>query len=275
MGDNKHIVRGEKIRVGISDPELAGRVKVRLNDLSGPVLWFIKFNIILDPVTVSHKSMTVTETNGYILDTEITYDTAKNMIVMKPTDPYEEGIYYILTITRKVRSKGGNNLKRDIHIVFKIKDRRIEEYRILPPETVVEKPRKKPEKLKRETAARAFSPEVKEKIDKTPAASLPYGKFGVNVLILVLGIPAALSGLLLDSQYVVLGGAALVLAGIAHLCIQLVNRKKRAAMVYNIGVMHFNAGFYKAAAKRFAKAHELDEQNELAEYAAGKVKFYT
>ena len=264
------------IRVAVSDPALASKLKVSVIAKNEPVYWYIKFNIILDPLTVSGKSMKVTETNGYILDTEISYDLIKNLIVIKPTDPYEEGIFYILSITRRVRSKGGNRLKRDIYILFKIKDNRIEEYKMLPPDTVVEKPRKKPERLKAETAARAFgyTPQVQAKLDKTPAASLPYGKFGINLLLPVLAMPVALAGLWLGITAVVMAGGILLVAGIAHLSIQAGNSKKRAAFIYNLGVMFFNAGFYRAASKRLKKAARLDPHNELAEYAAGKVTYY-
>ena len=268
--------KSKNIRVAISDPSLAEKLRIRLPDFADDICWYIKFNIALDPLSVSDKSMTVTEANGYILETDISYDTERNLIVICPADPYEEGISYILTITRKVRSKSGSHLKRTIYVLFKIKDHRIEEYKLLPSDTVVKPPRKKPEKLKAETAARvyAFSPQVRAKVEKTPAHSLPYGKLGVNFLLALIGIPVSLIGLISRTQAVVLAGTLLLCLGLLHMIIQLANKKKRAAIAYNIGTMFFNAGFYKAAAKAFNKAFNLDQSNELAEMAVNKSKFY-
>ena len=277
MADNRNIVNDTKIRVAVSDPALAEKVKINLPDASEPVFWYIKFNTELDAVSVNHKSMRVTEENGYILETEITYDTKKHLIVIKPIDPYEEGIYYILTISKKVSSKGGNKLRRDIYILFKIKDKRIDEYRALPPDTVVEKPRKKPEKLKRETAARAYTSEASLKIEKTAAAALPtlpYGKMGINVLVAGLSMPVVILGLLSQTDSWIYSGTGILLLGIIHLIIQMINKKKRACVVYNAGVVLFNAGRYKGAAKRLEKAAKLDPMNELAEYAISRVKYY-
>jgi hypothetical protein len=282
----KNIVNDPGIRLAISDQELAGRIKVRLPNNDDPVYWYIKFNTVLDEHTVSHKTMTVTEENGYILDTEITYDITKNVIVIKPTDPYEEGIYYILTVTKKVSSKGGNRLKKDIHILFKIKDKRIDEYKTLPPETVVQKPRVKPEKLKREIAARAFFPDAVpktapkavpkyvSKLAKTKTASLPYGKMKINIILAVLGIPVTVTGLFLNIELVVYGGAGILILGIVHLIVQMANKRKQSAVLYNIGVMFFNSGSYKKAAKRLAKSARLDPGNKMAEHAATEVKHY-
>jgi hypothetical protein len=273
----KNIFNDPNIRVAVSDPDLADRIKVRLPNNSDPVYWYIKFNTALDPYTVSHKSMKVTEENGYILDTEITYDVNKNFIVIKPTDPYEEGIYYILTITKKVRSKSGNRLRRDIYILFKIKDRRIDEYKVLPPDAIIPKPRKKPEKLKKLTVQRAYTPEIARKIEKTaraPRPSLPYGPMGINVVLAAISIPIVLAGIFMGVPGWVYGGALVLLAGIIHVSFQMGNKRKRSSLIYNTGVMLFNAGVYKSAAKRLNKSAQLDPYNELAEYAAGKVKYY-
>lgn len=274
----KATVNHQSIRVAASDPALAGKLKVHLgDDTEGPILWYIKFNIVLDPQTVSGKSMTVMETGGYIIESEITYDTEKNHIVIKPVDPYEEETFYVLNITRKVRSKGGHNLKREIHILFKIKNNRIEEYKMLAPNVEVAKPRKKPEKLKAETAARVygFTPKQQAKLDKAPAATLPFDNPKINVVLLILGVPTALAGLWIDVLPAIYAGAALLAAGMLHLAIQFANKRKRAAFQYNIGALFFNAGFYKAANKRFRKASALDTNNEMAEFALRRSAFYT
>lgn len=277
-GNRRSSVSSRNVRVGISDASLLSKTRIDVPDDSLDVCWYIKFNITLDPETVSSETMTVTETNGFILETEIYYDLDKNLILIKPTDPYEEGIFYILTITRKVRSQGGNRLKHDIYVVFKIRNNRIDSYELLPAATAVEKPRKKPEKLKKETAARARAaglvvpkPSPRQEVRKAPARTVPYGKFRINLLLPAVAIPVALSGLHLDIQIMVIVGAVLLTAGIIHLSLQLANKKRRAAVTYNFGAMFFNSGFHKAAHKRFKKANALDPDNELAKKAMQEV----
>ncbi|MDR1705831.1 MAG: hypothetical protein LBS19_14260 [Clostridiales bacterium] len=259
-----------------NDPRLAGKLKVRLDDSEGPVLWYIKFNIVLDPESVSSETTTVTETNGYILETDIAYDTERNLIVITPTDPYEEGVFYVLTISKKVRSAGGQQMGRDIHILFKIKNKKIEEYKMVPAGTKIAAARKKPEKLKAQTAARVygFSPEQKKRIESVKAGTLPFDKMNINIALAVLSIPVTLIGVIGALTPVVYAGAALLLGGILHIIIQLRNKSRRSAFQYNAGVFLFNAGRYKAALKRFERAVELNPHNEMAEHAVNKSSFY-
>ena len=273
----KASINNERIRVAVNDPNLIGKVKTAVTDLNEDLFWYIKFNIVLDPLSISRKTMNVMETDGYILDSHISYDSSKNLIVIKPIDPYKEGIFYILNIKKKVRSIGGNNMKRDIHILFKIKEGRISsDYKILGPNVTVAKPKKKPASLKAQTVSKVYSfdDKQKKKIAKMPKDMLPYDNMKVNFLAAIIGLIIALAGLMADFLPVVAIGGIGLLIGLIHLSVQFAVKKERSVLQYNIGVIMFNAGFYKSAKKHFAKAFKIDELNEMAEYALNKTSFF-
>lgn len=273
-------VKDGNIRIAVSDPGLAGKVKADIRGINEKIYWYIRFNIVLDPETVSSRTMSVMETNGYILDTEISYDPEKNRIILNPVDNYQEDIFYILKIRRKVRSAGGNNLKREINILFKLKDNQISEYKILEPSVKVAKPRKKPKRLKTPKIQATASPvpiapspgREKREAAQEGLIRLPYGNMRINVVIALLGLSLALGGVLPDIMPLAVSGAALCAAGFIHITVQLSNKKRRSVVIYNMGVMSYNTGKYNKAAKRFDKALSLDGKNELALRAAEKIK---
>ena len=50
----------------------------------------------------------------------IRYDTKNEIIEVEPLEPYSTNEYYFLTITKNVKSRGGQSLKEPVQIKFKL-----------------------------------------------------------------------------------------------------------------------------------------------------------
>lgn len=87
---------------------------------TGNFVWRVKFSTPLNPSTVNATNMYLTSEAGELLKTSIRYNVEENMIEVQPLEPYAEGVSYYLTITTKVRSKGGQRLKEPVKIKFNL-----------------------------------------------------------------------------------------------------------------------------------------------------------
>lgn len=96
------------------------KVKQSLKFRTGNFVWRIKFTAPLNPATVNNKNLYVTSANQVPLKTYITYDSVNKYIEIQPVEPYMENETYILTITKNVKSQGGQYLNKNIQIQFKI-----------------------------------------------------------------------------------------------------------------------------------------------------------
>lgn len=96
------------------------KVKQNLKFKTGKFVWRVKFNVPLDPQTVNNINLYVTTLNQAPLKTAIRYDTLDNVIEIEPLEAYAQNESYLLNITTKVRSKGGQSLKQPIQIQFKL-----------------------------------------------------------------------------------------------------------------------------------------------------------
>lgn len=273
----KSTVKDDKIKIAANDPTLRGKIHVNIKDPSEGVYWYIKFNIPLDPSSVSKKTMRVTETNGYILNSIITYTDTENLIIISPIDPYLQNEFYILTVTTDVKSAKGNNLKKEIHILFKLIDNKISEFKILQSTVKIPAPHPKPESEKRKTAELvskhySFTNEVSADIKKD---KLPFADIRMNVLLGIVGLMLVLASILyVHNFYFTLISSILCAVGTLHIISQLSKKELRAVIFYDLGAMSFNAGKYKKANKRLKKAMALDPNNEYAEYGLNKITFY-
>jgi len=270
-------LKTDTIRLAASDPGLAGKMKVDIDDPTQTVSWYIRFNLALDTESVSRKTMRVAETNGYILDTEISYSAQDKAIRLEPREMYEQNAFYILYISGKVKSEKGNPLRKKIHILFKLTDNRISEFRMLKPTEKVPKPRKKPAHLRRPlpppNAPKAFTQEKKiaKSVEK---GKLPFAGIKVNIWVAVAGIAVMGISLGLMNMYAAMAGIGICVLGLIIVAVQLAKPSVRSVIAYNRGAALFNAGKYAQADKVFEQALLLDETNELAEYAARKVKYF-
>ncbi|MFU0827777.1 MAG: Big-5 domain-containing protein [Lachnoclostridium sp.] len=105
----------ESVSEGFED-----KVKQTLKFRTGNFVWRIKFNAPLNPATINNRNLYVTSENQVPLKTYITYDSVNKYIEIQPVEPYTKNETYILTITRNVKSKGGQSLKKDIQVKFKV-----------------------------------------------------------------------------------------------------------------------------------------------------------
>ena len=75
-----------RIRIATSDPKLKDKIQINLEGPIDNVYWYIRFNIPLDEESVNDKTMEVTDTEGYIMRTDISYQGKHNRIVISPLD---------------------------------------------------------------------------------------------------------------------------------------------------------------------------------------------
>ncbi len=101
-------------------PQLANKVKQDLRFKTGNFVWRVRFNTPLDPHTVNKDTMYVTNSQNQKLPSYIRYDTENEIIEVEPLEPYSTNEYYFLTITKNVKSRGGQSLKEPVQIKFKL-----------------------------------------------------------------------------------------------------------------------------------------------------------
>lgn len=99
---------------------LEKKVKQNLKYKTGKFVWRVKFNTPLDVRTVNNVNLFVTDVQGKTLRTNIRYDMEENMIEVEPLEAYAQQESYVLNITTKVQSRGGQNLKAPVRIQFKL-----------------------------------------------------------------------------------------------------------------------------------------------------------
>jgi len=284
MNENKQIamekvkMEDENIKLMVSNPELKGKITTNITEPNGTVYWYIRFNTPLDPESVTKSSMNVTETNGYILNVIITYDSSRNLIVLNPCDLYRRNEYYILNISTKVRSDKGKPLPKSVHILFKLKGDEISDFKMIKNTADLPKPRKKPESVRRaeinelmEARAQKGGEAIRYSVGRP---TLPFGPVAIKMQLAIIGLIWLLLSVFVNNLYVTLVGFGLILLGLVHIGVQLARRRTRSAINYARGVMHFNKGNYGSAKRLFDRSVELDEDNDLAKYGAYKVKLY-
>lgn len=95
------------------------KVKQSLKFKTGKFVWRVKFSAPLSPATVNNRNLYVTSLNQVPLKTHIRYNTIDQYIEIEPLEAYSPNESYILTITTKVKSSGGQHLKKEVQIQFK------------------------------------------------------------------------------------------------------------------------------------------------------------
>ncbi len=256
-----------------SSPKLKDKIHIDIKNSTDVIYWHIKFNIPLDEESVSEKTTGVTDTKGYILKTKIRYSQKSNLISIQPLEHYEQNEYYILSISKEVRSANLQNLKNDIHILFKLKNNVISEYKILPPNVTVPKPRKKPRSMQRkEIRTRVYSFDKYK--DGEKGDNLLWANIMINPIIAVIGLLGLITSVFINEVIFTIISGLVSVVGIAHIVKQIVNKKFRSNFLYNRGARAFKKEQYEKADKLFTKAIHLNPENEYAEYAKNKVSYY-
>ncbi|MCL2225003.1 MAG: tetratricopeptide repeat protein [Defluviitaleaceae bacterium] len=265
-----------KIRVAVSDPKLQGKIKIDLSGIGDidTVYWFIRFNIPLDETSVNEKSMEVTDTDGYVMRTEISYRSDDNRIVISPLDSYEEQRYYLLKVSKKVCSAKGQNLKSVISILFKLYKGQISEYKILKKDVPVPPSRPRPQNYDEMQQNREpndldnYSQNIKTH-SKMTADSV-----GINPAVGIIGFVLVFAGFAIMSVPLIITAMVVCALGAAHISAQWQNKVFRAKMYYNKGVRHFNKMQYQPAKAAFERSLQLDPKNELSKYGLVRVGIY-
>ena len=104
-----------------STPEgVEGKIKQRLKYKTGKFLWKIKFSAPLDPATVNTDNLSVTDMDNNKLKTAIHYNSDTQEIEIEPLEPYVRDASYKLNVSKAVKSIGGQSLKKDVELQFKV-----------------------------------------------------------------------------------------------------------------------------------------------------------
>ncbi len=95
-------------------------VKQDMKFRTGKFVWRVSFTAPLNPATVNNMNLYVTTADEKPLKTSIRYDTQNNYIEIEPLEAYAQNESYFLTITKNVESRGGQRLKNEIRLKFRI-----------------------------------------------------------------------------------------------------------------------------------------------------------
>ena len=257
----------DRFKVASTLPSIKDKLKINILDDTDQIYWYIKFNLHLDKTSVTNKTMQVIDTDGYIMRTYITYDTYRHVIVVSPIDSYIENKYYILSISKKVKSEKGQHLKKEIHIMFKLMNHKISKFEILKSTVKVPDPRPRPEDY--DQMMGTLYTFTKEN-DPFKGNTLPFLNIKVNFIPALLGIPIIISGFFMEIIPMFFAGVVLFSLGFFIVLGQVF--KNRSKIIYNLGAYHFNKGNYAKAHKHLYKAFAVDKENEHAEYGLERVR---
>ncbi|MBQ9120580.1 MAG: Ig-like domain-containing protein [Lachnospiraceae bacterium] len=95
-------------------------VKQNMKFRTGKFVWRVSFTAPLNPASVNNMNLYVTTMDDKPLKTAIRYDTLENYIEIEPLEAYAQNESYLLTITKNVESRGGQKLKNEIKLKFRI-----------------------------------------------------------------------------------------------------------------------------------------------------------
>lgn len=96
------------------------RVRQNLSFKTGKFVWRCRFTTALDPSTINSENLFVESETGKRMDTKFTYNDATMEIEVEPLDAYAKDTDYMLNITTRVKSRGGQHLKEPIQIKFRL-----------------------------------------------------------------------------------------------------------------------------------------------------------
>jgi len=119
---------GNKIKAALSrfinieevTPGMEDKVKTDFYYHTGKFVWRIKFSTKLDANTVNNSNLFVTNSAGLPVKSEIHYNSSSNEIEIETLDTYDAKQSYVLHITTKVQSLGGQKLKEPIEVKFSL-----------------------------------------------------------------------------------------------------------------------------------------------------------
>lgn len=267
----------EYIKALSTKPELDEKIQVNITDSTETLYWYIEFNLHLDPSSVSSKTMSVTDKEGYILETDISYIEDKNLIKIEPLEKYTENQYYILNISEDVRSEHKNNLKEKVHILFKIKKQRVMNIKVLPPNIIVPLPKHKKgyKKIRKRAESKSKVYLFEREGNNVDKLNLESVSIKINPIIGAVGLILVIIAALANIKQLIFISAIIAVVGFLHIVYQVLKKETRSRIFYNFGVSNFKKEKYEKAERYFNKALFIDEKNEYAEYAVNKMSYYS
>lgn len=231
---------------GIKNP-----VQSRMELTSEKIYWYIRFNIPLNPATVNAENMDVTDVEGFILTSVISYNEDTNTIIISPREPYKPNETYILNISNNVLSKGNNPLKEEVQIIFQLKGAEIGKFKVL----------KGRERLNIDIKPSKFAPTASQlKKDKLAIVNIQ-----INFWVAIGAIVAFGAAVFINNLVLMLMAVGLLILGIAHIGYQYINRGSSSIRNYNKGAKCYNDQEYGEAAIYFDLALMQDSNNLLAQ----------
>lgn len=120
MGKKIKAIHSRFINIEEATPGMEDKIKTDFFYHTGKFVWRVKFNTTLDASTVNNTNLFVTNEAGMPMRAEIHYLSSTNEIEIEPLDTYDTKQAYILHITTKVQSLGGQNLKEPIEVKFRL-----------------------------------------------------------------------------------------------------------------------------------------------------------
>ena len=108
------------IEVEEASPNVESKVKQDLKFKTGKFVWRVKFTAPLDPSTVNNRNLYVTDSNEEPLKTLIRYNSDTHEIEIEPLEAYVKDASYVLNVSKNVKSMGGQSLKTDVKLKFKV-----------------------------------------------------------------------------------------------------------------------------------------------------------
>ena len=266
----------ERIRIATNIPSLKNKIRTDITaDSTEAIYWYIRFNIPLDAASVSPQTMEITDTDGYIMRTDIAYDANQNRISICPLDSYEQGRFYLLNISTKVRSAQGQNLKTKLHILFKLYDNKVSEFKVLNKGVKVPTPKPRPANYDR---MQEFRPPNRLDItlsEDTPLDTMDTIEVDFKIWPGIVALGILVIGIISLNAIFILITVGICMAAAVHIAMQLKNKPTLSRIQYNRGVRAFNRAKYISAKRIFEKSLGTDPNNDQAKYGVYKANLYT
>ena len=268
-----------KFRVASTVSDIKDKIRINIDEDADTIYWYIKFNLRLDKSSVTNDTCEVIDTDGYLMRTYIAYDPERDYIVVSPIDTYKNNMYYILTITEQVKSEGGNNLKRPVHILFKLLNNRVSRHEILKQRLKLPETKVRPSNY--ENLSTTFSTDMSNSsgsLDEHDAFDSRGGKdlgridVSINPAIAIIGALLVNVGFFANIPVLFFIALVIFILGFTFVFYQVVS--KRTYIYYNMGSHYFKKRNYGKAELYLKRSFAADEMNERAEYALIKVRQY-
>lgn len=256
-----------------TNKEIKNKIKSELNRYSDKFYWNIKFNVPLLMSSVNSETTNVTNEYGDILQAKVFYIPFDNIICIEPQEKYADDVYYLLNISTGVRSENGQSLKNEIHIRFKLKNKKIAEIKTFKGEITF---KKIPLSLRLNLpyiriSTKFFTIGGKSNYEyRMPVLIMPY--FVIPFVICIITF-------LLMPKYIeyIVGYPICLVMTVLQIIITIIQyrgKRRKSILCYNKGVYFYNSKQLLDALDCFEEAYKIDSSNTSAKNAIIKVNKY-